>query len=201
MKHNIFMSYLVGLCFMVIFHFCILLFSFRKVFMMWRNEKGAKQTIHQKNMNGKNIDDKLIIQEMRRSAGEGLRLLMAKYREPVYWHIRRLVVSHEDAQDAAQETFVRIYQSFSQIKSDKSFRSWMFRIATNEALRLIGARPQHEASLEADASQANHLMAQVIMSTTTTLRRCDCRRPSSVCPPSNNSRSTCATMTSSATTR
>ena len=201
MKHNIFMSYLVGFCFMVIFHFCILLFSFRKVFMMWRNEKGAKQTIHQKNMNGKNIDDKLIIQEMRRSAGEGLRLLMAKYREPVYWHIRRLVVSHEDAQDAAQETFVRIYQSFSQIKSDKSFRSWMFRIATNEALRLIGARPQHEASLEADASQANHLMAQVIMSTTTTLRRCDCRRPSSVCPPSNNSRSTCATMTSSATTR
>ena len=159
MKHNIFMSYLVGLCFMVIFHFCILLFSFRKVFMMWRNEKGAKQTIHQKNMNGKNIDDKQIIQAMRRSAGEGLRLLMAKYREPVYWHIRRLVVSHEDAQDAAQETFVRIYQSFSQIKSDKSFRSWMFRIATNEALRLIGARPQHEASLEADASQANHLMA------------------------------------------
>ena len=128
--------------------------------MMWRFGKDVGETISQtEKMDSKNIDDKQIIQEMRLSASDGLRLLMAKYREHVYWHIRRLVVSHEDAQDATQETFVRIFRSFSQFKGDKSFRSWMFRIATNEALRLIGARPQHETSLEADASQASHLMA------------------------------------------
>ncbi len=106
-----------------------------------------------------NIDDKRIIEEMRLSASDGLRLLMAKYREPVYWHIRRLVVSHDDAQDATQETFVRIYRSIAQFKSDKSFRSWIFRIATNEALRLIGARQQGEVSLDEDASRAGLIEA------------------------------------------
>lgn len=64
-------------------------------------------------------------------------MLLAKYQEPVYWHIRRLVVSHDDAQDASQETFVRIFRSLHQYKGDCSFRSWIYRIATNEALRII----------------------------------------------------------------
>lgn len=108
-------------------------------------------------MSGKNMDDRQIIQEMRQSANDGLRLLMARYREPVYWHIRRLVVSHDDAQDAAQETFVRIYRSFAQFKDDRSFRGWIFRIATNEALRLIGSRRHDDMSLDADASLANQI--------------------------------------------
>lgn len=106
-------------------------------------------------MNGKNIDDKQIIRGMRKSPKEGMRLLMAKYNEPVYWHIRRLVVVHDDAQDAAQETFVRIYRSFAQFKDDRSFRSWIFRIATNEALRIIGSRKHEQTSIDVDGSCAN----------------------------------------------
>ena len=83
-------------------------------------------------------DDKGIIVAIRESPERGFRLLMASYKEPVYWHIRRLVVSHADAQDAAQETFVRIFRNFHQYNEANSFKAWIFRIATNEALRLLG---------------------------------------------------------------
>lgn len=86
------------------------------------------------------IADNDIIAEMRRQPEQGFRLLMRKYREPVYWHIRRMVVTHADAQDAAQETFVRIFKSMDSYRGDTSFAAWIYRIATNEALRLISKR-------------------------------------------------------------
>lgn len=73
-------------------------------------------------------------------AESGFRSLMAKYKSPIYWHIRRLVVSHADAQDAAQETFVRVYRSIGRHKEVKSLRAWIYRLATNEALRLLSRR-------------------------------------------------------------
>ena len=83
-------------------------------------------------------DDKGIIVAIRENPERGFRLLMASYKEPVYWHIRRLVVSHADAQDAAQEAFVRIFRNFQQYNEANSFKAWIFRIASNEALRLLG---------------------------------------------------------------
>lgn len=73
---------------------------------------------------------------------------MAKYKEAVYWHIRRLVVSHADAQDATQETFVRVFRSFNQFKGDASLTAWVYRIATNEALRLLSRRQDERVSLD-----------------------------------------------------
>lgn len=86
------------------------------------------------------IADNDIIAEMRRQPEQGFRLLMRKYREPVYWHIRRMVVTHADAQDAAQEAFVRIFKSMDSYRGNTSFAAWIYRIATNEALRLISRR-------------------------------------------------------------
>ena len=86
------------------------------------------------------IADNDIIAEIRRQPEQGFRLLMRKYREPVYWHIRRLVVTHADAQDAAQEAFVRIFKSMASYRGNTSFAAWIYRIATNEALRLISRR-------------------------------------------------------------
>lgn len=94
-------------------------------------------------------DDNQIIPLIRENAEKGFRLLMAKYKEPVYWHIRRLVVSHDDAQDATQDTFLRIFRSFSQYSGEGSFKAWIFRIATNEALRLLG-RNHDKATLSLD---------------------------------------------------
>lgn len=85
-------------------------------------------------------NDKDIIAAIRKDPEQGFRLLMKRYREPLYWHIRRLVVSHDDAQDVAQEAFIRIFRCFGQYSDDNSFRAWLYRIATNEALRLLGRR-------------------------------------------------------------
>ena len=85
---------------------------------------------------------------MQRNPEQGFRLLMGNYKEPIYWHIRRLVVSHIDAQDATQEAFVRIFRNFRQYRGEHSFKAWVFRIATNEALRLIEQR--HEDTMSID---------------------------------------------------
>ena len=100
------------------------------------------------------VEDKEIIQAIRDNPEKGFRMLMAKYKEAVYWHIRRLVVSHDDAQDATQETFVRIFRSFPQRRDDSSFKAWIYRIATNEALRLIGSL-RNEGQLSLEQAEAN----------------------------------------------
>lgn len=101
------------------------------------------------------INDNGIVEALKENPQNGFRMLMAKYKEPVYWHIRRLVVSHDDAQDASQETFVRIYRSFGNYRGDCSLRSWIYRIATNEALRIISKRRQEEVSIESESTGVN----------------------------------------------
>lgn len=105
------------------------------------------------------INDNGIVETLKQSPENGFRMLMAKYQEPVYWHIRRLVVSHDDAQDASQETFVRIYRSQDNYRGDCSLRSWIYRIATNEALRLIGKRKQEVVSIDSQQTGVNLVMA------------------------------------------
>lgn len=105
------------------------------------------------------INDNGIVETLKQSPENGFRMLMAKYQEPVYWHIRRLVVSHDDAQDVSQETFVRIYRSLGNYRGDCSLRSWIYRIATNEALRLIGKRKQEVVSIDSQQTGVNLVMA------------------------------------------
>ncbi len=83
------------------------------------------------------IDDNDIYTSMHRNPESGIRMVMQKYGETVYWHARRLLVSHDDAQDAVQETFIKVFRSFHSLKEAKALRSWIYRIATNEALRTI----------------------------------------------------------------
>lgn len=84
--------------------------------------------------------DKEIINAIRKNPERGFHKLMSIYMQPVYWHIRRMVVIHADAEDAAQETFVRAFRSFNQFDEQNSLKAWIFRIATNEALRLLGKK-------------------------------------------------------------
>ena len=105
------------------------------------------------------VGDTDIMQAIKGRLEEGFRMLMAKFKEPVYWHIRRLVVSHDDAQDATQETFVRVFRSFSQFRGDCSFTSWIYRIATHEAFRIIDQRKTDECSLENTIENAGTILA------------------------------------------
>lgn len=105
------------------------------------------------------IDDVEIINAMRRDPENGFRILMKDKWESVYWHIRRLVIHHTDAQDATQETFIRIFRSFDKFKGDSSLKVWIYRIATNETLRLIGKRRKNMISIDDDEIPEIRLIA------------------------------------------
>lgn len=68
---------------------------------------------------------------------KGFTLLMDKYKEKIYWHIRRLVVSHEDAEDILQETFINVYRFAGSFKGNSMIYTWIYRIATNECLEMF----------------------------------------------------------------
>jgi len=65
----------------------------------------------------------------------GFLLLMNSYQKQMYWHIRRLVVSHEDAQDILQETFILVYSHIASFRGESNLYTWLYRIATNECNR------------------------------------------------------------------
>lgn len=97
-----------------------------------------------------NIADNDIIEKMRQNPNLGMKLLMDAYQERLYWHIRRLVVSHDDAQDLLQETFLKVYRSWDSFKGNSSLFSWLYRIATNVTLSSLRSQKQ-AASLLDDA--------------------------------------------------
>lgn len=90
----------------------------------------------------------------------GFRLLVEKYQSPIYWHIRRTVVSHEDAEDVLQETFIRIFRHLDDFREESSMQTWIYRIATNECIRFLNRRKEQAVSTEeVQADLLNKLMA------------------------------------------
>lgn len=78
---------------------------------------------------------------MSQDANAILQQVASQYGNRLYWHIRRLVVSHDDAQDALQETFLKVFSRADSFKGDNSsLEAWCYRIATNEALQLLRKR-------------------------------------------------------------
>lgn len=63
--------------------------------------------------------------------------LLDIYQERLYWHIRKLVITHENTDDVLQNTFLRIYKSLPNFKQQSSLHTWMYKIAYNESLRFI----------------------------------------------------------------
>ncbi|MGB0787907.1 MAG: RNA polymerase sigma factor [Marinirhabdus sp.] len=60
--------------------------------------------------------------------------LLRQYKQPLYWHIRRMVVRHEDADDVLQNTFIKVFRNIKKFKGDSKLYTWLYRIATNEAM-------------------------------------------------------------------
>jgi len=65
---------------------------------------------------------------------------MSQYKERLYWHIRKIVISHDDTDDVLQNTFVKVYRNIDKFKAESKLYSWMYRIATNEAITFINKR-------------------------------------------------------------
>lgn len=89
--------------------------------------------------------DKDIIQLLRTDSDKGFRLLVETYSKRLYWHIRRLVILHEDADDALQNTFINVWKNIAEFRNESALYTWLYTIATNESLALINKRKKNAA--------------------------------------------------------
>ena len=85
------------------------------------------------------LDDKELLMQFRDTATKerSFTLILKKYQEKLYWHIRRLVVSHEDANDVLQNMFVKVWKGLNNFREDSRLYTWLYRIATNESLTFL----------------------------------------------------------------
>jgi RNA polymerase sigma-70 factor (ECF subfamily) len=88
------------------------------------------------------IDDNHIVSLINSDPAKGFRLLVEKYSSRMYWHIRRMVVIHEDADDALQNTFIKCWKNIDGFRKESALYTWLYSIATNEALMTIRKRNQ-----------------------------------------------------------
>jgi RNA polymerase sigma-70 factor, ECF subfamily len=78
------------------------------------------------------------------------RKILAKYQEKLYWHIRRMVLVHEDTDDVLQITFIKIWKGLPGFRETSGLFTWMYRIATNEAITFLKARQRERAMISDD---------------------------------------------------
>ena len=83
------------------------------------------------------MSDEEIIQLFKCDEERAFRMLVKKYSEKLYWHIRKIVLDHEDCNDILQNSFMHIWQGLRKFRGDAQLYTWMYRIATNEAISFL----------------------------------------------------------------
>ena len=89
--------------------------------------------------------DRDILELLETDINKGFSLIVERYSTKLYWHIRRLVILHEDADDALQNTFLNAWRKIENFRNESSLYTWLYAIATNEALTLINKRARNSS--------------------------------------------------------
>ena len=76
----------------------------------------------------------------KESQNKSFEILLSKYKEPIYWHIRKIVLDHDDAHDVLQNTFIKVFKAINGFKEQSKLYTWIYRIATNESLNFIKSK-------------------------------------------------------------
>ena len=118
------------------------------------------------------IDEEKLIQQLRdtKTRHNTFSSMVEAYSEQLYWYIRRMVLSHEDANDILQNTFVKAWTGLDGFLGNAKVLTWLYRIATNETLTFIEKNSraifedieEHATAIEADEwFDGDHLQAQL----------------------------------------
>jgi RNA polymerase sigma factor (sigma-70 family) len=87
--------------------------------------------------------------------------LVKQYQKVLYYHIRRLVLLHEDADDVLQNTFLKVWRNLDSFRGDAAIKTWLYRIATNEALSFIAQKKRRATDgIESLENDLGHSMSQ-----------------------------------------
>lgn len=97
-------------------------------------------------------DEKDFIKELLdpKTQNKAFQSLLSSYQKPLYNHIRNIVLNHDDAADVLQNTFVKIFRSLKDFKGESKLFSWMYRIATNEAITFLNAKAKRNGMTSSD---------------------------------------------------
>jgi len=88
-------------------------------------------------------EETLVIQlKQKDQQAKAFEVLVNTYKERLYWHIRRIVLNHDDTDDVLQNTFIKVFRNIDGFKGDSKLYSWMYRIATNESLSFLKSKSQ-----------------------------------------------------------
>lgn len=84
-------------------------------------------------------DDKTLLALYRAAdtKEKGFTLIIQKYQERLYWHIRRMVMDHDDANDVLQNVFIKVWKNLENFREDAQLYTWLYKIATNESLTFL----------------------------------------------------------------
>jgi RNA polymerase sigma factor (sigma-70 family) len=85
------------------------------------------------------LEDKELLDKIRKpeTRSYGFNLLVREYQKRVYWHVRKMVIDHDDADDVTQEVFIKIHRYIEGFREDAQLYTWIYRIATNECLSFL----------------------------------------------------------------
>lgn len=88
------------------------------------------------------MEDKELLTKIRNpdSRNYGFNMLVRSYQQRVYWHVRKMVIDHDDADDLTQEVFIKIHRYIDTFREDSQLFTWIYRIATNECLTFLNKK-------------------------------------------------------------
>ncbi|WP_298503137.1 RNA polymerase sigma factor [uncultured Maribacter sp.] len=111
------------------------------------------------------IEEQTLIDDLKQTETQAraFEKLVNTYKERLYWHIRRIVLNHDDADDVLQNTFIKVYRNIDNFKGDSKLYSWMYRIATNESLSFLKSKSKKMGidSVELQETLLNNLESDV----------------------------------------
>tara|TARA_R110000765_G_scaffold29758_6_gene70855 strand:- start:339 stop:881 length:543 start_codon:yes stop_codon:yes gene_type:complete len=111
------------------------------------------------------IVEEALVQDLKtkNTQAQAFKILVNTYKERLYWQIRGIVLNHDDADDVLQNTFIKIYKNIDGFEGDSKLFSWMYRIATNEALSFIKQRAKLQGITDIDYQEklVSNLQADV----------------------------------------
>ena len=123
------------------------------------------------------MDDSELLSKIRNpdTRNYGINLLVRAYQQRVYWHVRKMVIDHDDADDLTQEVFIKVNNAIDRFREDAQLFTWIYRIATNECLNFLNKKrrwffmpiedigPQLEAKLELDGDEIQKKLQKAIL--------------------------------------
>ena len=88
------------------------------------------------------IDEQQLIADLKDEATKqvAFRSMVRHYKERLYWHVRKIVLDHEDADDILQNTFIKVWRNIDSFRAESGLYTWLYRIATNESLTFLNQK-------------------------------------------------------------